>query len=145
MTLSRNRHLLDINILIALADETHIHHPIVMHWIDTPELDWGVCAFTEAGFLRIATNPIFGSHTVEEANEVLMDLAQWPGYRYWAVSTDWTTLTASFRDRIVGHQQITDAFLLGLAVQEDGVLVTVDKAILYMAGKPLSHHVLVLE
>lgn len=142
--MSRTKHLLDINVLIALTDETHIHHSIVMEWIDRPELDWGVCAFTEAGFLRIVTNPRFGTHTIEEANEVLKELARQPGYRHWPVSDNWMALTAPFRERIVGHQQITDAFLLGLAVKEDGVLATMDKTILYMAGARLSHHVLML-
>src|SRR5271170_7438272 len=96
MKLSRKQHLLDINVLIALADETHIHHSIVMEWIDTPDLDWGVCAFTEAGFLRIVINPRFGTHTIEEANEVLRDLARQPGYRYWPVPDNWTVLTAPF-------------------------------------------------
>jgi uncharacterized protein len=41
----------------------------------------------------------------------------------------WADLTARFAARIYGHRQITDAFLLGLAIKEDGVLVTFDKDI----------------
>jgi len=50
-----------------------------------------------------------------------------------------------FADRLYGHQQISDAYLLGLAIQEDGVLVTLDKAIKHMAGPKYGKHVLVLE
>ena len=57
----------------------------------------------------------------------------------------WATLAAPFRERVFGHQQITDAYLLGLAVREGGVLVTMDKAIRYMAGTQYGKHVLVLE
>ncbi|HEX4322005.1 MAG TPA: TA system VapC family ribonuclease toxin [Acidobacteriaceae bacterium] len=142
--MSSSRYLLDVNVLIALTDKNHAHQSIALRWWSTPGLDWGVCAFTEAGFLRIATNPKVGTHSMDGAVAILDDLARQPGYRYWPMPNNWTALTASFRDRIVGHQQITDAFLLGLAVQEDGVLVTMDKAILYMAGARLNRHVLVL-
>jgi predicted nucleic acid-binding protein len=54
-------------------------------------------------------------------------------------------VTARFAARISGHQQITDAYLLGLAIKEDGVLVTFDRGIKYMAGAEFSRNVLVLE
>ena len=57
----------------------------------------------------------------------------------------WFELTASFAARITGHQQVTDAYLLGLAIKEDGVLVTFDRGIRYMAGPTSARHVLVLE
>jgi len=143
--LPRKRHLLDVNILVALTHEDHQHHQLVMRWFDSPGLEWGLCAFTEAGFLRVATHPKVGQHTVEEANEVLAALAEHPGYSFWPIESGWTTLTASFQQRIFGHQQITDAYLLGLAVKEDAMLVTMDKAIQYLAGAKYIHNVLVLE
>jgi predicted nucleic acid-binding protein len=54
-------------------------------------------------------------------------------------------LTARFAARISGHQQITDAYLLGLAIKEKGVLVTFDKGIQYMAGAEFSQNVLLIE
>ncbi len=80
----------------------------------------------------------------DSATAVLAELTHSSGYSFWPISANWATLAAPFRERIFGHQQITDAFLLGLAVQEDGVLVTMDKAILHLAGARLGHHVLVL-
>jgi len=143
--LSRTKYLLDANVLIALTDHDHLHHELVVNWFDSHgKHDWGVCAFTEAAFLRITCNPKLGRNTVEAATDLLVLLAKRPGYRYWPVAANWTTLTAPFRARIFGHQQITDAFLLGLAIQQGGVLVTMDKAIQHMAGPALSHHALVL-
>lgn len=143
--MSKARHLLDVNVLLALLDESHVHNLLVSAWFATRGLDWGVCAFTETGFLRVMTNTKL-SHAwpVETAKAALTDLEQRAGYRYWPITASWTTLIAPFRERIFGHQQITDALLLGLAVQEGGVLVTMDKAIQHMAGPRLSHHVLVL-
>jgi hypothetical protein len=40
---------------------------------------------------------------------------------------------------------VTDAYLLGLAIKEDGVLVTFDPGIRYMAGAEFSRNVLVLQ
>jgi hypothetical protein len=68
-----------------------------------------------------------------------------PGYCYWPIAESWATLTAPFADRIFGHQQVTDAYLLGLAIKEDGLLVTFDRGLKYMAGSDFSRNLLVLE
>jgi len=63
----------------------------------------------------------------------------------WLNRDGWAALTAPFADRIFGHQQVTDAYLLGLAIKEDGVLVTFDRGLKYMAGAEFSRNLLVLE
>jgi toxin-antitoxin system PIN domain toxin len=143
--LSKPKYLLDVNILIALTETEHIHHRTVMRWFNTPGLDWGLCAFSEAGFLRVSTNSKSGSNTIEESNAVLGKLESHPGYRYWPITVGWSDLAEPFRERIFGHQQIADAYLLGLAINENGVLVTLDKAIKFLAGERYSKHLLVLE
>jgi toxin-antitoxin system PIN domain toxin len=143
---NRARHLLDVNVLIALTDPDHVHHALVTTWFDAAgHFDWGVCAFTESGFVRVSCNPRFGRRTVAGASQLLRLLANRPGYRYWPITASWISIVEPFRVRIVGHQQIADALLLGLAIKEDGVLVTLNKAIRTMAGARLSQHVLVLE
>jgi hypothetical protein len=140
------RYLVDVNLLIALADEEHIHYPIATNWLDAMSDEvWGACAFSQAGFLRIMTNPKLGSYSVREATEVLISLSRHPRYRFWPIADDWATLAAPFLKRVFGHQQITDAYLLGLVVKGGGVLVTMDAAIKYLAGTEYSRNVLVLE
>jgi predicted nucleic acid-binding protein len=80
-----------------------------------------------------------------QAAAILADFAVHPGYRYWPIHDRWAVLTAPFSARILGHQQVTDAYLLGLAVKEKGVLVTFDKGIKYLAGKEYSQNLLVLD
>lgn len=143
--MASRKYLLDVNVLVALLEKDHVHHRMVRGWFDSDSHDWGICAFTEAGFLRFATNPRFGAHSVRAATDVLASLADAPGYRYWHMAHDWNTLMAPFSQRIFGHQQVTDAFLLGLVVNEGAVLVTLDKAILHLAGKEHSRNVLLLE
>ena len=57
----------------------------------------------------------------------------------------WVDLTARFAWRILGHQQVTDAYLLGLAIKENGALVTFDRGIKYLAGSEFSQNLVVLE
>jgi uncharacterized protein len=135
--------LLDVNVLVALLDEDHIHHRRATTWFDTAGLQWAICPLTEAGFLRYMTRPKSGNLSVEAATSMLTRLAQEPGYSHQSISADWQTLSRPFFKRVFGHNQITDAYLLGLAIDRDLVLVTFDRAILFLAGEH-SSHVLVL-
>jgi hypothetical protein len=135
--------LLDVNVLVALLNEDHIHHQSVTAWFDTPGLQWAICSLTEAGFLRYMTRPKTGDLSMEEATAMLARLAQESGYHYQPISADWHTLCRPFFKRLFGHNQITDAYLLGLAVHAGLVLVTFDRTMLHLAGEHGSH-VLVL-
>ena len=145
MSSSKTRYLLDVNVFLALLAENHIHHQLVTAWFNTPDLQWAICPVTEAGFLRNATAPRPGSITVSEATAVLARMTQAPGYHYLPIDADWQTLTSPFFSRLYGTKQVTDAYLLGLAVRDGLVLVTMDKAILHLAGDEHSKHVLLLE
>ncbi len=138
------QYLLDVNAVIALLTEDHVHHRRMKDWFQMPALQWALCAFTEAGVLRYLTRPKPLGISMKVAISILANLAQEPGYHYQAIRTDWKTLTHPFAKLIFGHNQITDAYLLGLAIQEDLVLVTFDKAMLHMAGEH-RQHVLLLE
>jgi toxin-antitoxin system PIN domain toxin len=145
---NRPRHLLDLNSLIALGDPDHQSHQAMQTWFQASGKDgWGVCPLTEAGFVRVTTNPVYrpASRTIAQATAILADFANHPGYLYWPISASWVDLAAPFSARLLGHQQVTDAYLLGLAVKGNGVLVTFDKAIRYLAGAEYSQNLLVLE
>lgn len=139
------RYLLDVNVLFALLSEGHVHHELVTAWFNAPGLQWALCALTEAGFLRNATAPRPGQIDMREATAVLARMAKAPGYRYVPLAADWHTLSQPFSQRIYGTKQVTDAYLLGLAVREGLVLATMDKAILHLAGEPYAAHVLLLQ
>lgn len=140
------KHLADVNVLLALTDEEHVHHAKATRWLNgVGHHDWGVCALTGAALMRLLTNPKIGAISVEQASDVLASLTDHPGYRFWPITDDWATLAAPFIERVFGHQQITDAYLLGLTVKEGGVLVTMDKAIRNLAGTRYSQNVLLLE
>jgi toxin-antitoxin system PIN domain toxin len=140
--------LLDLNVLIALTDTEHTHHQMAWKWFASSGQErLGICPLTEAGFLRVTTNSAFhpGPHTMAQAIAILQTLKQRDDYWYCPMEESWVTLTAPFATRISGHQQVTDAYLLGLAIKQKGVLVTFDKRIQYMAGAEFRQNVLLLE
>jgi uncharacterized protein len=139
--------LLDVNVLIALTEPKHGDFDTAQEWFESAGKDeWGICPLTEIGFVRITTNPSFHprARTREQASWVLKELADRPGYRYWPLTASWAALTSAFASRITGHQQITDAYLLGMAIKEDGVLVTFDRGLRYLAGPEFSRNLLIL-
>jgi predicted nucleic acid-binding protein len=128
------KNLLDLNVLVALIDDEHVYHRIARRWFDARmSEEWGLCPLTEAGLVRLTTNPALGPmlRTFAETKVLLDEIAMWPGYRYWPITESWATL-------------VTDAYLLGLAIKEDGVLVTFDKGIRFMAGAEFSRNLLIL-
>jgi len=139
--------LLDLNVLIALTDPEHQHHQKAWKWFASSGKErLGICPLTEAGFLRVTTNPAFhpGPRTLEQAIAILQVLKGRDDYWYCPIDESWVTLTARFAARIHGHHQVTDAYLLGLAIKENGVLVTFDQGIKRMAGAEFSQNVLLL-
>jgi hypothetical protein len=65
---------------------------------------------------------------------MLDSLKQQPGYHFQPITADWHTLTKPFSKRLHGYRQVTDAFLLGLAIRERLVVATFDAGILHLAG-----------
>jgi uncharacterized protein len=143
MTSAKRRYLLDVNVLVALLDERHVHHQLATKWFNSPGLEWALCPFTEAGFLRYATRSTLGGLSMRDATAMISRIAERPGYHYQPISADWRTLCAPFITRLFGHNQVTDAFLLGVAMRGGLVLATFDKAILHLA-REYGNHVLVL-
>jgi uncharacterized protein len=144
------RNLLDVNVLIALTESAHTHYRQAQDWFNASgKSDWGICPFTEAGFVRVTTNPGFRPvpRSMGQAMAILQMLKEYPGYSYWQIGEEesWVNITAPFAARISGHQQVSDAYLLGLAIKKDGVLVTFDAAIQLLAGPKFKDNVLVLK
>ena len=140
-------HLLDVNVLIALVRQKHSHHEKVTRWFKaTGHRQWATCGFTEAGFVRVLCNPSFTAHaiTVSEALHLLSELTGLAGHRFWSIEEGLSVLARPFEERFFGHQQVTDAHLLGLALRNQGKLVTLDRGLAFLAGEEFSGNLLVL-
>lgn len=147
MSGGKRKFLLDLNTLIAFAEPDHELHKAAGKWFQAEgKENWGVCPLTEAGFIRITTHPKYrpATRTVQQAAAILASFAEHPGYRYWPIVDSWVSLTTPFWARIFGHQQVTDAYLLGLAIKEHGVLVTFDAGFRVLAGSEFARNLRVL-
>jgi uncharacterized protein len=139
--------LLDVNILIALQWPGDAAHRRIQEWfLENGTFDFSTCSITQSGFIRVITNPSFsGSRVhVSEARDSLVYLTKLEGHRFWPMDVGFSETTAPFADKIVGYRQVTDAYLLGLAIQRDGILVSQDRAMAHLAGSRFSRHVKLL-
>ena len=123
-------YLLDINALIALCDNHHIHHEIAHRWFmrqNKPK--WATCPLTENGFLRILGNPNYphypGSPSV--VLSMLQTARSIVNHHFWP---DSKSILEIVKPGILMHSShITDIYLLGLAVANGGKLATFDRKI----------------
>jgi toxin-antitoxin system PIN domain toxin len=129
-------HLLDVNVLIALAWPEHKQHSLVRGWFRKNRAKgWATCPLVQAGFVRILSNPAFSSHSVAipEAVEALRVGVQDDAHQFWPDSISFPDAVGLLRGRISGHQQVTDAYLVALAIRHRGKLATLDRGIAQLA------------
>jgi toxin-antitoxin system PIN domain toxin len=125
------RRLLDINLLIPLCDPNHVDHERVAVWFaEIGGKAWVSCPITENGFVRILSNPNYPglSGSVSVATRLLQELQRQKGHEFWA--DDYSIVDGTIDlSRAAGHKQITDLYLLGLAVRRKGRFSSVDRHI----------------
>jgi toxin-antitoxin system PIN domain toxin len=124
--------LLDANVLIALAWPTHNAHERVQHWFSrNAKQGWATCPFTECAFVSVVSNPAFSPNflTLPEAVRLLSLNVKHPAHRFWADDLAVEDALQHFQRRLVGHNQVTDGYLLGLAMQNKGRLATLDESL----------------
>ncbi len=125
-------YLFDVNVLLALSWPEHQLHDRVQDWFGRHGAKaWATCPMVQAGFVRILSNPSFSRRAVspKEAVDALAQNIQHPGHQFWADDISVVGGLGSLGDQIVGHNQVTDAYLLALAVHHRGKLATMNRAI----------------
>jgi toxin-antitoxin system PIN domain toxin len=125
-------YLLDTNLLIALLWPSHEHHGLAAKWFSRHRgKGWATCPLTHAGFVRIVSNPAFSRDAVQprEAAQVLAANTTAKDHEFWSDDVSFSEAVAFAGVRLVGHQQVTDAYLLGLAIRRGGALATLDRHI----------------
>lgn len=127
-----NAYLLDTNMLIALLWPSHAQHERVVKWFTRHRAKgWASCPLTESGFVRVVSNPAFSRDAVtpREAAGLLAANTAADDHVFWPDGVPYTAAAAFAGPRLVGHQQVTDAYLLGLALKRGGILATLDERI----------------
>lgn len=123
------RLLLDVNVLVALLDEAHVHHAVVQNLIAQSALKIATCALTENGVLRVLNLPGYSSYGPAgfvAVREQLAQLCQDKDHQFWSCNVSLTDHSKINWSRVTGHNQITDVYLLALAVSHGGALATLD-------------------
>lgn len=125
------RSLFDVNFLLALLDRDHIHHKRAVDWLgDHAAGGWASCPITQNGCVRIMSNPRYQNPTsVQDAIRRLSKATNTLGHEFWPDAiglfepdlVDWT--------KALSCRSISDAYLLALAVRNNGRLVTFDQGI----------------
>jgi toxin-antitoxin system PIN domain toxin len=125
------RALLDINVLIALLDLDHAHHRRARNWLQREAASgWASCPLTENGCVRLMSQSKYPNPV--PAGEVINRLRDAAATSYHEFSPDdLSILDRAVVDnaRILGPKQVTDVYLLALAVQHAGRFVTFDDAV----------------
>ena len=127
--------LLDVNVLIGLTDKDQIFHARAVAWFKGNHLSgWATCPITENGCIRVMSHPGYpcAGLTVVTIRTLLSQLVRVAGYRFWS---DSVSLLEEGRFELggAGQKQLTDLYLLGLAVRNGGKLVTFDRGIRWQA------------
>lgn len=126
--------LLDVNALVALAWDSHVHHQAMRGWFAAHSgTGWATCPITESGFVRVSSNPkvLPSPIGVDAARGVLAVLRGLDGHRFLA---DDVSIAAEDVPAITGHRQVTDAHLITLARRRDTRVVTFDAGMLALGG-----------
>jgi len=135
------RALLDVNVLIALLDADHTAHRDARAWFaEHASEGWASCPITQNGCVRIMSHPGYpNAHSVTEVAVRLRAATAHSSHDFWPDSLSLLDEDLFDATRIHGPRQLTDAYLLALAVENGGRLVTFDSAIplaAVMGAKP---------
>ena len=123
--------LLDVNVLIALSEPEHVFHEAAHLWFEAEGgRAWATCPLTENGFVRIVGNPRYLNTPggPSAAAENLRAMRDHPGHVFWPDSVSLFDPLVDLA-KITAPGQVTDAYLLALAVRREGFLATLDRRI----------------
>jgi hypothetical protein len=120
-----------VNVLLALLDADHVDHQRAREWLEREiHGGWASCAITQNGFVRVISQPRYPSpvppaHAIERLDRA----TRTSHHAFWDCSISVLDERIVDRKRIHGPKQVTDVYLLALAVANEGRFVTFDRSI----------------
>lgn len=141
------RALLDVNVLIALFDEDHTLHRTALEWLDeSGEAGWASCPLTQNGCMRVMSQPGYpNAMPIHVIAERLRDATAHSHHEFWPDGLSLLNKDVVDTSRIHGPKQLTDVYLLALAVSRGGRLVTFDRSLpLSAVAEARKEHLVVL-
>lgn len=132
-------HLLDVNVLIALSWPRHEHHASAQRWFSRHgRKGWGSCSMTQSAFVRITSQPAFGgqSKSIAESAGVLREILARPAHAFVPLDFSFDEVQRLCTGGVVGHRQVTDAYLLSAAMRAGMKLLTFDSGLDTLLATP---------
>jgi len=126
------RLLLDVNIWIALFDDAHVFSAQANAVIAKARVKIATCPLVENGVIRILNHPAYGKRGalgLQRVRDQLRRVCEELDHEFWPDDVSLRDEAAFDFERLHGHNQLTDAYLLALAVKHDGTLVSFDQSI----------------
>jgi uncharacterized protein len=115
--------LLDANVLIALLVSDHIHHEAAEAWFAEMADDFATCPITQGSVMRFLVR---AGQSAAMAQAVLQETAKNARHEFWP---DFLPYTEVRTLGVIGHRQVTDAYLAQLARSRGARLATFDDAL----------------
>ncbi len=116
--------LLDGNVLLALVSQGHVHHAAAQRWFVAEKPLFATCPITQGTLLRLAMR--LEAVSVEAALDTLAQLTTHPRHVFWPDNLSYAEVQWH---GVMGHRQVTDAYLAALARQHQGKLATFDRGL----------------
>jgi toxin-antitoxin system PIN domain toxin len=139
-------YLLDVNVLLALSLDNHMHHLAATEWFDDADFEWATTPLTEAGYVRLITDSRVAGFSVSVAQAIngLRELRTEAGFRF---ILDDTSLADAIIDlgSLAGTKQVTDFHLVNLAARYGMRLATFDGSLLRSLAEADRGHVYVID
>ena len=120
--------LLDGNVLVALVVTDHVHHEIAVEWFAAGRGAFATCPITQGALTRFLVRE---GQPIDVALDILDGVRAHDRHEFWP---DDLPYTLELMTGVIGHRQVTDAYLAGLARQHQGQLATLDKGLAAVHG-----------
>jgi toxin-antitoxin system PIN domain toxin len=115
--------LLDANVLVALVVADHVHHAAAEDWITEIPDRFATCPTTQGALVRLLVRQ---GQEAATALAVVATLADDPRHEFWPNDIPYHTVPMQ---GVIGHRQVTDAYLAQLARAHQGRLATLDQGL----------------
>ena len=115
--------LLDANVLIALVVADHVHHRAAENWLANSDARFATCPVTEGSLVRLLVR---NGQAAESAKAVVAAVNDDPRFEFWSQGLSYREVTMK---GVIGHRQVTDAYLAQLARAHQGRLASFDQGL----------------
>jgi len=118
--------LLDANVLIALVVSEHVHHDVATEWLSASDAGFATCPITQGSLVRFLVRM---GQSAAAAREVISAVEGASRHEFWPDSVSFADIEIG---GVVGHRQVTDAYLAQLARSRNGHLATLDTGLAHL-------------